>query len=192
MSYEVPADSWIQRAHYVFTGSDGVVDLNAYGRVEVVRGRDVREAYLQPDLAAVVGRRTAPESVFPGVGRRAGPGVRRRGGSGTRAVGRRGRGPGRDRDGRGGRAVGRVGSVGAAAAGPRFVEARGREVDPDEARLVGRRRTVVERSRPRARGAWELAFEDGRVSSDEGPVGGRGPDHPAGRDAIRTFVAADR
>jgi predicted dehydrogenase len=62
MSYEVPADSWIQRAHYTFTGSDGVVDLNAYGRVEVVRGREVREAYLQPDLAAssVAGLRPNP------------------------------------------------------------------------------------------------------------------------------------
>src|SRR4029077_2893912 len=52
MSYEVPADSWIQRAHYSFTGSEGVLDLNAYGRVEVVRGKEVREAYVQPDLDA--------------------------------------------------------------------------------------------------------------------------------------------
>lgn len=50
MSYELPAASWIQRAHYTFTGSDGLVDLNAYGRVEVVRGTDTHEAYTQPDL----------------------------------------------------------------------------------------------------------------------------------------------
>ncbi len=50
MSYEVPADSWIQRAHYVFTGSEGLVDLNAYGRVELVRGKEAREVYSQPDL----------------------------------------------------------------------------------------------------------------------------------------------
>ena len=51
MSYELPAKSWIQRAHYVFTGSEGLVDLNAYGRVEVVRGAEAHEAYTQPDLA---------------------------------------------------------------------------------------------------------------------------------------------
>jgi len=50
MSYEVPADAWIQRARYVFTGSSGVVDLNAYGRVEVINGRTTRIAYEQPDL----------------------------------------------------------------------------------------------------------------------------------------------
>jgi predicted dehydrogenase len=50
MSYEVPADSWIQRAHYVFTGSQGLVDLNAYGRVELIRGTAAREVYSQPDL----------------------------------------------------------------------------------------------------------------------------------------------
>ncbi|MEO6206585.1 MAG: Gfo/Idh/MocA family oxidoreductase [Candidatus Limnocylindrales bacterium] len=52
MSYEVPADSWIQRARYVFTGSQGLVDLNAYGRVELIRGTDAREVYRQPDLDA--------------------------------------------------------------------------------------------------------------------------------------------
>jgi predicted dehydrogenase len=50
MSYEVPADSWIQRARYVFTGSTGLIDLNAYGRVEVIHGRTSRVAYEQPDL----------------------------------------------------------------------------------------------------------------------------------------------
>ena len=49
-SYEVPADSWIRRARYVFTGSRGVVDLNAYGRVILEQGRDRREVYAQPDL----------------------------------------------------------------------------------------------------------------------------------------------
>ena len=51
MSYEVPATPWIQRARYVFTGSEGLLDLNAYGRVEVVRGPEVKEAYIQPDIA---------------------------------------------------------------------------------------------------------------------------------------------
>ena len=51
MSYEVPAESWIQRARYTFTGSEGLVDLNAYGRVELIRGSEGREAYAQPDLA---------------------------------------------------------------------------------------------------------------------------------------------
>jgi predicted dehydrogenase len=64
MSYEVPADAWIQRAHYVFTGSEGLVDLNAYGRVEVVRGRTVREAYLQPDLEASSREGVRPNAYF--------------------------------------------------------------------------------------------------------------------------------
>jgi predicted dehydrogenase len=51
MSYEVPATPWIQRARYTFTGSEGLVDLNAYGRVEVIRGPEVKEAYIQPDVA---------------------------------------------------------------------------------------------------------------------------------------------
>jgi predicted dehydrogenase len=50
MSYEVPATPWIQRARYTFTGSEGLVDLNAYGRVEVIRGPEVKEAYIQPDV----------------------------------------------------------------------------------------------------------------------------------------------
>jgi len=52
MSYEVPADRWIQRAHYMITGSGGAIDLNAYGRVELVRGREVVEAFTQPDIEA--------------------------------------------------------------------------------------------------------------------------------------------
>ena len=63
-SYEVPADSWIQRAHYVFTGSEGLVDLNAYGRVELVRGRTVREAYVQPDLEASSREGVRPNDYF--------------------------------------------------------------------------------------------------------------------------------
>jgi predicted dehydrogenase len=63
-SYEVPADSWIQRAHYVFTGSEGLVDLNAYGRVELVRGRTGREAYLQPDLEASSREGVRPNAYF--------------------------------------------------------------------------------------------------------------------------------
>jgi predicted dehydrogenase len=60
MSYEVPADSWIQRARYVFTGSSGLVDLNAYGRVEVIRGRESTVEYEQPDL-----ERSSREGVRP-------------------------------------------------------------------------------------------------------------------------------
>ena len=136
MSYEVPADSWIQRARYVFTGSDGVVDLNAYGRVEVVRGKEVREAYVQPDLEASSVTGPSPESVLPGVGRGADPGVRRRGGGWARAVRQRRRGSRRDRDGPGRRAVGGDGSVRAAAARPHLVEASRSEVDPDEAAAI--------------------------------------------------------
>jgi predicted dehydrogenase len=39
-----------RRARYVFTGSSGLLDLNAYGRVEVITGRASRIAYEQPDL----------------------------------------------------------------------------------------------------------------------------------------------
>jgi predicted dehydrogenase len=60
MSYEVPADSWIQRARYVFTGSTGLVDLNAYGRVEVIHGRTSSVEYEQPDL-----ERSSREGVRP-------------------------------------------------------------------------------------------------------------------------------
>jgi predicted dehydrogenase len=60
MSYEVPADSWIQRARYVFTGSTGLIDLNAYGHVEVINGRQSRIAYDQPDL-----ERSSREGVRP-------------------------------------------------------------------------------------------------------------------------------
>ena len=64
MSYEVPADSRIQRARYVFTGSTGVVDLNAYGRVVVERGRLSREAYVQPDLEASSREGVRPNDYF--------------------------------------------------------------------------------------------------------------------------------
>jgi predicted dehydrogenase len=60
MSYEVPSTSRIQRARYVVTGSDGVVDLNAYGRVVLERGDGVTEEYIQPDLA-----RSSVEGVRP-------------------------------------------------------------------------------------------------------------------------------
>ena len=59
-SYEVPADPWIQRAHYVFSGSTGLIDLNAYGRVDVFSGRAARVAYDQPDL-----ERSSREGVRP-------------------------------------------------------------------------------------------------------------------------------
>jgi predicted dehydrogenase len=51
MSYEVPADAYWQRAHYVVSGSKGLVDLNAYGRVVLEVGASSREVYTQPDLA---------------------------------------------------------------------------------------------------------------------------------------------
>jgi len=59
-SYEVPADAWIQRAHYVFSGSKGLVDLNAYGHVDVFNGTASRVAYDQPDL-----ERSSREGVRP-------------------------------------------------------------------------------------------------------------------------------
>jgi len=64
MSYEVPADSRIQRARYVFTGSEGVLELNAYGRVVVERGRSPREAYAQPDLEASSREGVRPNAYF--------------------------------------------------------------------------------------------------------------------------------
>jgi myo-inositol 2-dehydrogenase/D-chiro-inositol 1-dehydrogenase len=64
MSYEVPADSWIQRARYVFTGSEGLLDLNAYGQVLVTHGRSAREAYTQPDLEASSREGVRPNTYF--------------------------------------------------------------------------------------------------------------------------------
>ena len=64
MSYEVPADSWIQRARYVFTGSTGLLDLNAYGRVVVERGTSSREVYRQPDLEASSRQGVRPNAYF--------------------------------------------------------------------------------------------------------------------------------
>lgn len=64
MSYEVPADSWLQRARYVFTGSSALLDLNAYGRVEIVQGRSSREVYSQPDLAASSRDGVRPNAYF--------------------------------------------------------------------------------------------------------------------------------
>jgi predicted dehydrogenase len=64
MSYEVPADSLIQRAHYVFTGSAGVLDLNAYGQVILERGTSRREVYVQPDLEASSREGVRPNAYF--------------------------------------------------------------------------------------------------------------------------------
>jgi myo-inositol 2-dehydrogenase/D-chiro-inositol 1-dehydrogenase/scyllo-inositol 2-dehydrogenase (NAD+) len=64
MSYEVPADPWIQRARYVFSGSSGLVDLNAYGRVELIQGRSAREVYRQPDLEASSRAGVRPNAYF--------------------------------------------------------------------------------------------------------------------------------
>ena len=64
MSYEVPADSLIQRAHYVFAGSEGVLDLNAYGRVTVERRRSMQEVYVQPDVEASSREGVRPNAYF--------------------------------------------------------------------------------------------------------------------------------
>ena len=64
MSYEVPADSWIQRARYVFSGSQGLLDLNAYGRVTVERGTVRHEVYTQPDVEASSRAGVRPNAYF--------------------------------------------------------------------------------------------------------------------------------
>ena len=61
---EVPADSRIRRARYLFTGSTGVLDLNAYGRVVVEHGTTTREAYVQADLEASSRAGVRPNDYF--------------------------------------------------------------------------------------------------------------------------------
>jgi UDP-N-acetyl-2-amino-2-deoxyglucuronate dehydrogenase len=43
MSYEIPATTATERAHYTTVGTDAVVDVHAYGGVDILRG-DTREA----------------------------------------------------------------------------------------------------------------------------------------------------
>ncbi len=43
MSYEIPGTGATERAHYTIIGSEAVVDIHAYGGVDVIRG-DTREA----------------------------------------------------------------------------------------------------------------------------------------------------
>jgi predicted dehydrogenase len=45
MSYEIPSSAASERARYTFIGSDAVVDVNAYGGVDVLRGDEVEAAY---------------------------------------------------------------------------------------------------------------------------------------------------
>ena len=43
MSYEIPATTATERAHYTAIGTDAVIDIHAYGGVDILRG-DTREA----------------------------------------------------------------------------------------------------------------------------------------------------
>ncbi len=43
MSYEIPGTAATERAHYTVIGSEAVVDVHAYGGVDLLRG-DTREA----------------------------------------------------------------------------------------------------------------------------------------------------
>ena len=45
MSYEIPAVAASERARYTFVGTEAVVDVNAYGGVDVIRGDTVEPAY---------------------------------------------------------------------------------------------------------------------------------------------------
>jgi len=45
MTYEIPSFAASERARYTFIGTDAVVDLNAYGGVDVLRGDTVEPAY---------------------------------------------------------------------------------------------------------------------------------------------------
>jgi predicted dehydrogenase len=45
MSYEIPAVAASERARYTFVGTDAVVDVNAYGGVDVIRGDHVDAVY---------------------------------------------------------------------------------------------------------------------------------------------------
>lgn len=44
-SYEIPAISATERARYTFVGTEAVVDVNAYGGVDIMRGENVEAAY---------------------------------------------------------------------------------------------------------------------------------------------------
>ena len=45
MSYEIPAAAAQERARYTFVGTEAVVDITAYGGVDVIRGDTVEPAY---------------------------------------------------------------------------------------------------------------------------------------------------
>jgi predicted dehydrogenase len=45
MSYEIPSFAASERAHYTIVGSNAVVDINAYGGVDVLRGDDTEAVY---------------------------------------------------------------------------------------------------------------------------------------------------
>jgi predicted dehydrogenase len=45
MTYEIPAAAAMERARYTFVGTDAVVDVNAYGGVDVIRGDRVEPAF---------------------------------------------------------------------------------------------------------------------------------------------------
>jgi predicted dehydrogenase len=45
MSYEIPALGAAERARYTFVGTEAVVDVNAYGGVDVIRGDTAEAAY---------------------------------------------------------------------------------------------------------------------------------------------------
>jgi len=45
MSYEIPAVAAMERARYTFVGTEAVIDVNAYGGVDVIRGETSEPAY---------------------------------------------------------------------------------------------------------------------------------------------------
>lgn len=45
MSYEIPAVAATERARYTFVGTEAVIDVNAYGGVDILRGEKVEPAY---------------------------------------------------------------------------------------------------------------------------------------------------
>ena len=48
MSYEIPGSAATERAHYTIIGTEAVVDIHAYGAVDILRG-DTREAVYRDD-----------------------------------------------------------------------------------------------------------------------------------------------
>ena len=45
MSYEIPGSAATERAHYTAIGTDAVIDVHAYGAVDILRGDNRQRAY---------------------------------------------------------------------------------------------------------------------------------------------------